>query len=158
MVGGAMGTLTVTDPGELQQHLKQEVGTTGYVELGQERIDAFADLSEDWQWIHTDVERARTESPFGATVAHGFLTLAFLSRFHNEVVRVERMKLLVSCGLTSVRFLSPVPAGSRIRSRVRLKTCDDHEDFVEATWRFTIEVEDVRHPCCIADWVVRYQR
>lgn len=153
-----MNTLTLADPGELMQHLKTEVAVTEYQEIGQERIDTFADITEDRQWIHTDVERARKESPYESTIAHGFLTLSFLSCFLNDAVAVEGTKLLVSCGLTSVRFLNPVPAGGRIRARVRLRECTDNNDFVEATWRFTIECEGIRLPCCIADWVVRYIR
>ena len=153
-----MNSLTLPDPSGLMEHLKTEVAVTDYREISQQRIDTFADVTEDMQWIHTDVDRAREESPYETTVAHGFLTLSFLSRFLNDAVKVEKMKLLVSCGLTSVRFLNPVPAGGRIRARVRLRECADHSDFVEATWRFTIECEGIRLPCCIADWVVRYYR
>jgi len=153
-----MPGITISTPSDLLPHLKSEVATTSYVHISQERIDTFADVSEDWQWIHVDPERARRESPFGSTVAHGFLTLSLLSRFLNEAVTVETMQMLVSCGLTSVRLLNPVPAGSRVRARVRLKECAEENEFVEATLRFTIECEGVRLPCCIADWVVRYYR
>lgn len=151
-----MGALEIPGPAALRAHLHTEVGTSDYVEVTQERIDAFANLTEDRQWIHTDVERARRESPYGGTVAHGFLTLAFLSRFLRQTVEVEGTRLLVSCGLGSVRFLEPVPAGARIRARVRLRECSEDEGFVQATWRFTIECEGSRRPSCIADWVVRY--
>jgi acyl dehydratase len=124
--------------------------------VNQQRIDQFAALTEDWQWIHTDAERARGESPFGSTVAHGFLTLSLLSRFLTAAVTVEGSRLLVSCGLHSVRFLKPVPAGARLRARVRLRECANDQRFVEATWRLTIECEGSRLPSCIADWVVRY--
>lgn len=151
-----MRALRIPSLAALTQHLHSEVGMSNYVEVGQDRIDAFATLTEDGQWIHTDVERARRESPYGGTVAHGFLTLAFLSRFLAQTVEVEGTRMLVSCGLTSVRFLEPVPAGARIRARVRLRECREEEGFVQATWRFTIECEGSRRPSCIADWVVRY--
>jgi acyl dehydratase len=151
-----MAPLIVPDPAALKQHLNNEVGVTDYLEVSQQRIDRFADISEDWQWIHTNAERAQRESPYHTTIAHGFLTLSFLSRFLTGAVQVEGTKLLVSCGLTSVRFLQPVPAGARIRARVRLRACAESPGFVEATWRFTIECEGVRLPSCIADWVVRY--
>jgi len=102
------------------------------------------------------VERARRDSPYGGTVAHGFLTLSFLSRFLTAAVRVEGTRLLVSCGLNTVRFLNPVPAGGRIRARVRLREFTEDQGFVQATWRLTIECEGNRLPSCIADWVVRY--
>lgn len=151
-----MAPVIVPGLAALKGHLNTEVGITDYLEVSQERIDRFADLTEDWQWIHTDTERARRESPYQGTIAHGFLTLSFLSRFLTAAVHVEGTKLLVSCGLTSVRFLQPVPAGSRIRARVRLRECTEGPGFVQATWRFTIECEGTRLPSCIADWVVRY--
>lgn len=151
-----MGALRVPGMAALKQHVGSEVGVTDYVELSQERIDRFAELTEDRQWIHTDVERARRESPFGGTVAHGFLTLSLVSRFVADAVEVLGARLLVNCGLGAVRFVSPVPAGARIRARVRLRECAEEGDFVQATWRVTIECEGQRLPSCIADWVVRY--
>jgi acyl dehydratase len=151
-----MSPLVVPDSAALKQHLNSEVAVTDYIEVSQEKITGFAALTDDRQWIHTDVERARRESPFGGTVAHGFLTLSFLSHFLNAAVKVGGTKLLVSCGLTSVRFLRPVPAGAKIRARVRLRECKDQKDCVEATWRVTIESEGNRAPSCVADWVVRY--
>jgi acyl dehydratase len=153
-----MPPVVVPDLASLKQHLNREVGITDYLDVPQERIDRFADITEDWQWIHTDVERARGESPFGGTIAHGFLTLAFASRFLNAAVHVEGSRLLLSCGLTSVRFLQSVPAGARIRARVRLRECTEEAEFVQATWRLTIECQGQRLPSCIADWVVRYYR
>lgn len=154
--GCRMSVIVVPGMAALKQHVNAEVGVSEYVNVTQARIQQFADVTEDWQWIHTDLERAQRESPFGRTVAHGFLTLAFLSRFLAEVVRVEGARLLVSCGLNSVRFLNPVPAEARIRARVRLRECAEASGYVEATWRMTIECEGSRLPSCIADWVVRY--
>ena len=156
MKGKRMSALVVPSIAALKQHVNAEVGITDYLEVSQERITAFAELTEDRQWIHTDVERARRESPFGGTVAHGFLTLAFLSRFLAAAVTVEGTKLIVNCGLNTVRFLDPVPAAGRIRARVRLRECAEDQDFVQATWRLTIECEGSRFPSCIADWIVRY--
>lgn len=151
-----MSVLVVLGITALKQHLNSEVGVTDYIEVSQERINQFADITEDWQWIHTDVERASRESPYGGTVAHGFLTLSFLSHFLAAAVKVEGTKLLVSYGLRSVRFLNPVPASGRIRARVRLRECAEDQGFVQATWRLTIECEGIRLPSCVADWVVRY--
>ena len=151
-----MSPLVVPGSAALKQHLNSEVAVTDYIEVSQERISRFAALTEDWQWIHTDVERACRDSPYGGTVAHGFLTLSFLSRFLASAVKVEGTKLLVSCGLNSVRFLHPVPAAGRIRARVRLRECTEDPGYVQATWRLTIECEGNRAPSCVADWVVRY--
>jgi acyl dehydratase len=151
-----MSPLVVPGIAALKQHINSEVGVTDYLEVGQQRITEFAELTEDWQWIHTDAERASRESPFGGTVAHGFLILSFLSRFLTAVVKVEGAKLMVNCGLKSVRFLTPVPAAGRIRARVRLRECAGDQGFVQATWRMTIECEGNRFPSCIADWIVRY--
>jgi acyl dehydratase len=148
--------LVVSSAAALKQYVNAEVGVTQYLEMSQELISSFADLTGDWQWIHTDVHRARRESPFGGTVAHGFLTLSLCSRFLAEAVTVQGTRLLLSCGLNSVRFLTPVPAAGRIRARVRLREHADGQDFVQATWRITIECEGQRSPCCVADWVVRY--
>jgi acyl dehydratase len=151
-----MALLVVPGLAALKGHLNTEVAITDYLEVSQERIDRFADITEDPQWIHTDAERARRESPYATTIAHGFLTLSLLSRFLTSAVRVEGTRFLLSCGLTSVRFLQPVPAGARIRARVRLRECLENPGFLEATWRLTIECEGQRLPSCIADWVVRY--
>ena len=151
-----MSALVVPGLAALKQHLNSEVAVTDYVEVSQERITRFADLTEDWQWIHTDVERARRESPFGGTIAHGFLTLSLLGRFLAAAVNVEGTSYLLSCGIASARFLTPVPAAGRIRARVRLRECAEDQGFVQATWRLTIECEGHRLPSCIADWVVRY--
>jgi acyl dehydratase len=151
-----MSVLVVPSPAALMKHVNSEVGVTGYIEISQEHISRFAELTQDWQWIHTDVERALRDSPYGGPIAHGFLSLSFLSRFLAEVVRVEGTRLLVSCALKSVRFLNPVRAGARLRARVRLRECTQGQGHVEATWRVTIECEGIRLPSCIADWVVRY--
>ena len=151
-----MNAIMVPGMRALKHHLHTEVAVTDYFDISQERILRFAEVTEDRQWIHTDAERARRESPFGRTVAHGFLTLSLLARFLAEAVVVDGARLVVNCGLNSVRFLNPVPAEARIRARVRLRECTEDESFVQATWRMTIECEGNRLPSCIADWVVRY--
>ncbi|NNL86912.1 MAG: MaoC family dehydratase [Myxococcales bacterium] len=142
----------------LGDHLNQEVGVSEWIPIRQPEIDAFAELTRDHQWIHTDPARARTDSPYEATVAHGFFTLSLLSHFLTSTVEVEDAKMLISCGLDSVRFLNPVPVEARVRARVRLRKLSEGDGWVEATWRFTVGCEGIRLPSCIADWVVRYQR
>ena len=140
----------------LKDLLNTEVGVSDYITVDQQRINQFADITEDWQWIHMDVERAREESPARATVAHGFLTLSLLSRFLNAVVEVRGAKSTVSVGLNSVRFITPLVAGGRIRGRVRMREFAEGEAFVQVTWRVSGECEGSRFPCLTADWAVRY--
>jgi acyl dehydratase len=151
-----MTLLVVARPSDLKQHLNIEVGPTDYLVVDQERVARFAEAVEDRQWIHTDVERAARESPFKATVAHGFLVLSLLSHFVTTVVDVQGAQMIVNCGLNSVRFLDPVLAGSRLRGRMRLKECADGPGFVQATWRVTVECEGGRFPACTANWLIRY--
>ena len=140
----------------LKDLLNTEVGVSEYFTVDQQRINQFANITEDWQWIHVDVERAREESPSRTTVAHGFLTLSLLSRFLNSVVEVRGARTIVSAGLNSVRFITPLVAGGRIRGRVRMREHAECEGFVQVTWRVTGECEGNQHPCFTADWVVRY--
>ena len=112
-----MAVFVMSDIAELKQRLNSEIGVTDYLELTQDRINQFAEVTEDRQWIHTDTERAKCESPLGKTVAHGFLILSFFSYFVNSAVQIQGITKIVSSGLNSVRFLAVVPAGGRIRGR-----------------------------------------
>lgn len=136
----------------------QELAVTPWFEVAQERIDRFADATEDHQWIHVDRERAQRESPYGATIAHGFLTLSLLSRFMREALEVGGLRMAVNYGLNRVRFPSPVRSGSRVRARIVLKSVRELSDAVEATYSATIESERSEKPCCVAEWLVRYYR
>ena len=129
-----------------------------WFEVAQERIDRFADATEDHQWIHVDRERAQRESPYGATIAHGFLTLSLLSRFMREALEVGGLRMAVNYGLNRVRFPSPVRSGSRVRARIVLKSVRELSEAVEATYSATIESERSEKPCCVAEWLVRYYR
>jgi len=148
--------VVIPNPAALRQYLETEVGASDYVTVDQQRIAQFADVTQDWQWIHTDVERAATESPFKATVAHGFLTLSLLSCFMNGIVDVRGARAIVISGVSSVRFISPVLAGSRLRGRAWLRDFVEAPDFVQATWRVTIECEHNRVPACVVQLDVRY--
>ena len=136
----------------------EELAVTAWFEVRQERIDRFADATEDHQWIHVDCERAQRESPYGATIAHGFLTLSLLSRFMREALEVGGLRMAVNYGLNRVRFPSPVRSGSRVRARIVLKSVRDLPEAVEATYSATIESERSEKPCCVAEWLVRYYR
>ena len=144
---------------QLKQMVGQEVGLSEWVEVTQERIRAFADATDDRQWIHLDSRRAQQDSPYRTTVAHGFLTLSLLSSFWHQAVRMPAgSKMTINYGLNRVRFPAPVPAGSRIRARFGLQSVSDFEGGVRMTWKVDVEVENTPKPCLVAEWVVRVYR
>ena len=136
-------------------------GPTAWRRVTQEDIDAFARLSGDRQWIHTDVERARNESPFGTTIAHGNLTLSLIDGFRDELVGAAPAgtRLGVNLGYDRVRFPAPVPSGSEVRATMEILSADDRGDgWAQVVQRFTIELRDGDRPACVADSVVRVLR
>jgi acyl dehydratase len=148
--------LTVNGIDELKDLVGQTVGPGDWREVRQEMIDAFAELSGDDQWIHVDVERAKTESPFGTTVAHGNLTLSMIDGFRRGLLESTGFKLGVNYGWNKVRFPAPVPAGSRVRARVEVLTVDDvGGGWFQVTQRWTVEVEGNEKPACVAESVGR---
>lgn len=146
--------------GELRSRVGQEIGISEWKTITQEMINAFADLTGDHQWIHTDVERARRESPFGAPVAHGFLTVALLSAMTREAIEAggEEYRLRVNYGFNRLRFPAPVRAGSRIRARVAAGAVKDVEGGVEIAWNVTVEIEGGSKPALAAEWLTRMYR
>ncbi len=132
------------------------VGPSEWRQVTQADIDSFADLSGDHQWIHVDVERARDESPFGTTIAHGNLTLSLIDGFRGELFSVVGVKLGVNYGWNKVRFPAPVPAGSRVRASAEIVSIDELDGgWYQQVTRFTLEVEGSEKPCCVADSVGR---
>jgi acyl dehydratase len=148
--------VTVVDLAQLGGLVGREVATSDWLVITQDRINAFADATGDHQWIHVDSGRARAETPFGGTIAHGFLTLSLLSALMRDAVTVDGPHMTLNYGLNRVRFVSPVPSGSRIRARVALATVDDMGDSIQATWGVTIEREGGDKPAVVAEWIVRY--
>jgi acyl dehydratase len=133
----------------------QELGTSGWFELAQETIDAFADLTGDHQWIHTDPERAAS-GPFGTTIAHGYLTLSLLVPLLEEVLVVENRTSSINYGLDKVRFPAPVPSGSRVRISATLAEATDVESGVQVKIDCVFEIEGQERPACVARAVVRH--
>ncbi len=134
----------------------KEVGSSGWLEVTQERINLFADATDDHQWIHVDPERAKA-GPFGATVAHGFLTLSLIPVLSMQVLEVRGIRLAVNYGLNKVRFPAPVRVGSRIRLRVKnLEVTDLNGAGLQLVNQMTIEVDGQDKPACVAETVVRY--
>lgn len=141
---------------ELNDLIGQEVAVSNWFEVTQERINLFAEATEDRQWIHTDPERASRESPFKQTIAHGFLTLSLLSELMGRAVSVGGVRMGINYGLNRVRFVSPVPAGARIRGRFTLAALEQISGGLQATWSVTVERDGGDKPCCVAEWLVRY--
>jgi len=132
-----------------------EVAVSDWVEITQARIDLFADATGDHQWIHTDAERAARESPYGATVAHGFLTLALLPALLVNALHMVDMKMGLNYGLNKVRFPAPVPVGSRVRARLTIVAIDDIADGAQILWGVVVEREGGGKPVCVAEFVMR---
>ena len=151
--------MALDTPEELKQRVGQEIAVTQWFQVTQERIRAFAEATEDRQWIHVDKERARRESPFRTTVAHGFLTLSLLSHFIREAVQIRSgVRLAVNYGLNNVRFPAPVRAGTQVRARISVLTAKEVADALEVTYHVIVEREQEEKPCCVADWMVRYYK
>jgi acyl dehydratase len=133
-----------------------EIGVTDWFVVTQERIQQFAEATEDRQWIHVDRERAERESPYRTTIAHGFLTLSLLSHLMKQAIEVRGVRMGVNYGLNRVRFPAAVRAGSRIRARVALDSIKDFSNAVEVVFSLTVECEGAQKPCCVAEWIVRF--
>jgi acyl dehydratase len=141
---------------ELRNHVGEELGVSPWHQITQQQIDQFAAITGDYQWIHIDPQRAARESPYGTTIAHGFLTVALLSQLINESVTIEGgYKLRVNYGFNRLRFTGAVPAGSHIRGRFTLQSVKDVEGGVELTWLSTVEVEGRDKPALVAEWLGR---
>ena len=134
----------------------QEIGVSDWMLIEQERVDAFARVTGDQQWIHVDVERAKRESPFGGPIVHGYLTLSLLAKFALECIEVEGVKLAVNYGLNRVRFASPVKVGSRVRARFVLGAVDDIPGGAQMLWQAAVEIEGGDKPACVAEMVTRW--
>jgi acyl dehydratase len=142
----------------LRAAVGQELGSGEWLTVSQDRINAFAETTGDHQWIHVDPARAAAETPFGTAIAHGFLTLSLISSLLKDVVHVKGVRMSINYGLNRVRFMSPVPAGSRIRAVVSLGALTEVDGGVQATWNVTVEREGGQKPCLVAEWLVRYYR
>ena len=152
-----MPPLVVSNPQSLKELVGQEIGVTEWFRVAQERIALFAEATEDRQWIHLNQARASEESPYGATIAHGFLTLSLVSHFLKTAIQIQNgVRLAVNYGLNRVRVPAAVRSDSRIRARVALVGLKELSDSVEATYSVTIECEQSEKPGCVAEWIVRY--
>jgi acyl dehydratase len=142
---------------ELRKLVGQEVASSEWLEVTQQRINEFADATDDHQWIHIDVERAKTETPFKSTIAHGFLTLSLLPHLAASAFSVRGdFKMGINYGLNRLRFVSPVPSGSEVRALFNLAAVEDVPGGFQITWSVTVETKGGQKPALAAEWLVRY--
>ncbi|MDT5093721.1 MAG: hypothetical protein QOH60_3084 [Mycobacterium sp.] len=141
---------------EAVEAVGQLLGVSDWIAIDQGLINAFADATGDHQWIHVDVDRARTESPYRTTIAHGFLTLSLIPALSKDIYRLDNAKMGINYGLNKVRFLAPVPAGTRIRLRSDLVDAKEvNETTVDLTVRQTVELHGSEKPAAVAEVIAR---
>jgi len=151
-----MEPVVVNGIDELRELIGKPIGPSDWVEITQEDIDKFAEVSRDFQWIHTEPERAERESPYGTTIAHGNLTLSLIDGFRNQLIRQEGVKLGINYGWDRVRFPAPVPVGSKVRATAEIQKVEDlGEGWVHTVTKFTLEREGGDKPVCVAESVGR---
>ena len=152
-----MPPLVIENLDALKDLLGREFAITDWFEVTQKRIHQFADATEDRQWIHLDSDRAQKDSPYGTTIAHGFLTLSLLSHFSKQALQIKNgVGMIINYGLNRVRFPTPVPTGSRIRARFTLQSLKNVEKASEAVLSVVVEVQNQPKPACVAEWVIRF--
>ena len=152
-----MGTVFATVD-DLSASVGQHLGWSDWMEITQERVNQFADATGDHQWIHIDPERAAAESPYGATIAHGYLTLSLTNMFLPSLITVEQISMGINYGVNKVRFPAPVPVGSRVRVGAELSSVDEITGGVQAVITITVEVEGSPKPACVVESLTRYMR
>jgi acyl dehydratase len=158
----SMPPLVIENLDSLKDFVGREIGATDWFGISQERIRQFAEATEDRQWIHLDPARAKQESPYVTTIAHGFLTLSLLSHLSKQALQIQDGSgMVVNYGLNRVRFPAPVPADSKIRARFSLQSLEDVGNSREAIFSVVVEVQSPEgqtrpKPCCVADWIIRY--
>lgn len=140
---------------DLESRVGEQIGISPWLEVTQARIDTFAKAIDDFQWIHVDRERAKS-SPFGGTIAHGFLTLSLLSHLAESTFSFSDRKMGVNYGLNRVRFTAPVPSGSRVRARFTLGKYEKLDGGVQVTWNAVVEREGEEKPVLVAEWIGRH--
>jgi acyl dehydratase len=150
-----MSTSTTTTLAELPSFKGQELGTSDWFEITQERVNTFADATDDHQWIHVDVERAKAESPFRGPIGHGFLTLSLFVPMWSQILTVTDVRMGVNYGLNKVRFPAPVPVGSRIRLTATLVDVEEFRGGLQLVVGGVIEREGGEKPVCVLESVTR---
>lgn len=150
-----MTLTTFENPGDLMGKEGMKIGPSDWMEISQERVNTFADATGDHQWIHVDEERAK-DGPFGATIAHGYLTLSLASKLMPEIIHIENMSMGINYGTEKTRFINPVKVGKRIRGHGEFVEIKEVKGGYQSTLRVTIEIEGEDKPACVVDTISRY--
>ena len=150
-----MKKFSVKKPVDLKNHIGDDLALSDWLCVTQEMIDLFAKSTGDHQWIHLDEERAKRETPFESTIAHGFLTLSLLSKFLNDSIDLGESKMGINYGLNRVRFTAPVKSESTIRARFNLKNVVSIDGGVQLEWEVTLEAKNEPKPALVAEWLTR---
>ncbi len=148
-----MKTLAFKNVSEFKEMIGKELPTSDWITVSQEMINDFANATLDTQWVHVDIERAKRESPFKSTIAHGFMSVALLSKFLEDLIQIDSIKLGLNYGLNSVRFMNPVPVNSNLRLKSTVKNIEDHKHGVKVSFSCTIEIEGEEKPACVAEFL-----
>ena len=138
---------------EFKEMIGKKLPTSEWIPVTQQMIDNFAEATQDRQWVHVDVERAKKESPFKTTIAHGFMSVALLSKMLEDLIQVKSIVLGLNYGLNYVRFMNPVPVNSRLRLKSIVKNIEDHKHGVKVTFSCTVEIENQEKPACVAEFL-----
>ena len=142
---------------ELSEKIGREVSVSDWLTIHQDRIDRFADATNDRQWIHVDTERAKREAPNGQTIAHGYLTLSLVAGFADESLQIANVSRVINYGLNKVRFITPVSVGSRLRAHFAVgEFAKVQEGAFQILWQVRVEIEGVERPACVAEIIFRY--
>lgn len=154
-----MGKLVINSYEEFAAQLGQELGTSEWIEVDQERINLFADATLDHQWIHIDTERCKTESPFGQTIVHGYLTLSLLPYLWDQIIEVNNIKMLVNYGMDKMKFGQAVLSGQSIKLTAKLESIANLRGISKVEIKFTIEIKDERKPALsgVATFLYHFQ-
>jgi acyl dehydratase len=152
-----MPSLVIDRPSSLGDFVGREVAVTDWFTVTEDSIRQFAEVTKDPQWIHVDRERAQRESPYGTTIAHGFLTLSLASHFLKQAIQIRRdVRMTINYGLNRVRFPCPLRADSEIRARVSIHSVKELPDAIEAIFGISVEGQNSEKPHCVAEWIIRY--
>jgi acyl dehydratase len=147
---------TVFDgPDELRSAVGRQLGYSDWFEITQERVNRFAEATDDHQWIHVDPELA-AKGPFGRTIAHGYLTLSLVSALLPQLIEVDNIAMMINYGINKVRFPAPVPVGAFIRAKAQIVSVEDVPGGIQVTFLTTVELEGSEKPCCVVESVIRY--
>ena len=151
-----MKTLVFKNIDEFKSMIGKDLPISDWISVSQDMINDFANATLDRQWVHVDVERAKNESPFKTTIAHGFMSVALLSKFLGDMVQIESVKMGLNYGLNYVRFMNPVPVNSNLRLKSSIKNIETHKQGVKVTFSCSVEIEGEEKPACVAEFLALF--